>query len=89
MELFHYKVCFKKIMNVRLKKYLAFIPKMAIDISAELQKTLKNITTRNPKYSVNLLIDIVQDYTSNQNEEDLLKLITEYYRRKHISHTSM
>lgn len=76
-------------MNVRLKNYLTFIPKTAIDISAELQKTLKNITTRNPKLSVNLLIDIAQDYTSNQNEEDLLKLITEYYRRKHISHTSM
>ena len=76
-------------MNVRLKKYLAFIPKAAIDISAELQKALKNITTRNPRFSVNLLIDIAQNYTSNQNEEDLLKLITEYYRRKYISHTSM
>jgi len=76
-------------MNVRLKKYLAFIPKAVIDISAELQKALKNITTRNPRFSVNLLIDIAQNYTSNQNEEDLLKLITEYYRRKYISHTSM
>jgi predicted glycosyltransferase len=76
-------------MNVGLKKYLAFIPKAAIDISAELQKTLKNITNKNPIFPVNSLIDIAQDYTSNQNEEDLLKLITEYYRRKHISHTSM
>jgi hypothetical protein len=76
-------------MNVGLKKYLAFIPKAAIDISAELQKTLKNITNKNPIFPVNPLIDIAQDYTSNQNEEDLLKLITEYYRRKHISHTSM
>jgi predicted glycosyltransferase len=76
-------------MNVGLKKYLAFIPNMALDISAEVHKTLKNITTRNPRFSVNLLIDIAQNYTSNQNEEDLLKFITEYYRRKHISHTSM
>lgn len=76
-------------MNVRLKKYLTFIPKTAIDISAEVHKALKNITNRNPRFPVNLLIDIAQDYTSNQNEEDLLKLITEYYRRKYISHTSM
>ena len=35
------------------------------------------------------LIDIALDYISNLKEEDLLKLITEYYGRKHISHTSM
>ncbi|HHT9105745.1 MAG TPA: hypothetical protein ACFYD7_07725 [Candidatus Wujingus californicus] len=49
-------------MNVRLKKYLAFIPKAVIDISAELQKTLNNITTRNQRFSDNPLLDITQDY---------------------------
>ncbi len=49
-------------MNVRLKKYLTFIPKAAIDICAGLQKTLNNIINRNPKIYVNPIIDIAQDY---------------------------
>ena len=73
--------------NIKLLKYLTFKPKTAIEISPEIYEALKQITARNPRLSVNLLIDIALDYISNLKEEDLLKLITEYYGRKHSLHS--
>ncbi|NUO08368.1 MAG: hypothetical protein HUU08_06740 [Candidatus Brocadia sp.] len=70
---------------IKLQKYLMFKPKTAIDISPEIYEALCQITVKNPRLSVNLLIDIALDYISNLKEEDLLKLITEYYGRTHIS----
>ncbi len=64
-------------------KYLLFKPKAAINISPEIYEALQQITAKNPRLSVNLLIDIALDYISNLKEEDLLKLVTEYYGRKH------
>jgi hypothetical protein len=76
--------------NIKLSKYCMFKPKTAIaDISPEIYEALKGIAARNPRLSVNLLIDIALDYISNLKEEDLLKLITEYYGRKHTSDTSI
>lgn len=71
--------------NIELLKYFMFRPKTAIEISPEVYDALKKITERNPRLSVNLLIDVALDYISNLNEEDLLKLITEYYGRKRTS----
>ncbi|WKZ17448.1 MAG: hypothetical protein QY310_08335 [Candidatus Jettenia sp. CY-1] len=64
-------------------------PKTAIEIDPEIFEALKQITAKNPRLSVNLLIDVGLDYISNLKEEDLLKLITEYYGRKHTPHTSI
>ena len=64
-------------------------PKVAIDIDPDIYEALKQITAKNPRLSVNLLIDIALDYISNLKEEDLLKLITEYYGRKHTTRTSI
>ena len=71
--------------NIKLLKYHVFKPKTAIDISPEICEALQQITSENPRLSVDLLIDIALDYISNLKEEDLLKLITEYYGRKHTS----
>ncbi|KAB2834677.1 MAG: hypothetical protein F9K48_05820 [Candidatus Brocadia sp.] len=71
--------------NIKLLKYLVFKPKTALEISPEIYEALKIITAKNPRLSVNLLIDIALDYISNLKEEDLLKLITEYYGRKQTS----
>ncbi len=76
-------------MNVNIAKYLLLKPKTAIEISPEVYEGLKRITAKNPRLSVDLLIDIALDYITNLREEDLLKLITEYYGRKHSSPTSM
>ncbi|MDL1940548.1 hypothetical protein FBQ94_16240 [Candidatus Jettenia sp. AMX1] len=64
-------------------------PKTAIEIDPEIFEALKQITAKNPRLSVNLLIDVGLDYISNLKEEDLLKLITEYYGRKHTPRTSI
>lgn len=69
--------------NIKLQKYLIFKPKNALEISPEIYEALKQISAKNPRLSVNLLVDIALDYISNLKEEDLLKLITEYYGRKH------
>ncbi len=69
-------------MDIKLQKYFMFKSKQAVDISPEVYEALKKITEKNPRLSINLLIDIALDYISNLNEEDLLKLITEYYGRK-------
>ena len=66
-------------MDIKLQKYFMFKSKQAVDISPEVYEALKKITEKNPRLSINLLIDIALDYISNLNEEDLLKLITEYY----------
>ena len=71
--------------NIKLLKYHVFKPKTAIEISPENCEALQQITSENPRLSVDLLIDIALDYISNLKEEDLLKLITEYYGRKHTS----
>ncbi|MEP9410041.1 MAG: hypothetical protein HRF42_01310 [Candidatus Brocadia sp.] len=75
--------------TVKLIKYLVFKPKTAIDVDPEIYEALRQITAKNPRLSVNLLIDVALDYISNLKEEDLLKLITEYYGRKHTSSTSL
>lgn len=75
--------------TIKLIKYLAFKPKTAIDVDPGIYEALKQITARNPRLSVNLLIDVALDYISNLKEEDLLKLITEYYGRKHTTPTSL
>ncbi len=75
--------------DIKLVKYLMLKPKTAIDISPEICDALQQITARNPRLSVNLLIDIALDYISNLKEEDLLKLITDYYGRKHTSSAAM
>ncbi|MFN3531214.1 MAG: hypothetical protein ACK41Q_01675 [Candidatus Brocadia sp.] len=75
--------------TVKLIKYLVLKPKTAIDVDPEIYEALKQITAKNPRLSVNLLIDVALDYVSNLKEEDLLKLITEYYGRKHTSSTSL
>lgn len=71
--------------NTKLLKYHVFKPKTAIEISPEICEALQQITAKNPRLSVDLLIDIALDYISNLKEENLLKLITEYYGRKHTS----
>lgn len=71
--------------NIKLLKYHVFKPKTAIEIGPEICEALQQITAKNPRLSVDLLIDIALDYISNLKEEDLLKLITEYYGRKHTS----
>ena len=71
--------------NIKLLKYHVFKPKTAIEISPEICEALQQITAENPRLSVDLLIDIALDYISNLKEEALLKLITEYYGRKHTS----
>ena len=76
-------------MDIKLQKYFMFKSKQAVDISPEVYEALKKITEKNPRLSVNLLIDIALDYISNLNEEDLLKLITEYYGRKHTANPSI
>lgn len=75
--------------NITTLKYLLFKPKAAITISPEIYEALHQITEKNPRLSVNLLIEIALDYVSNLKEEDLLKLITEYYGRKHTTPTSV
>lgn len=70
---------------VKLIKYLAFKPKTALEVDPEIYEALKQVTAENPRLSVNLLIDVALDYISHLSEEDLLKLITEYYGRKHTS----
>lgn len=81
--------CCKNMDTVKLIKYLVLKPKTAIDVDPEIYEALKQITAKNPRLSVNLLIDVALDYVSNLKEEDLLKLITEYYGRKHTSSTSL
>ncbi|MDN3510081.1 MAG: hypothetical protein NG784_02075 [Candidatus Jettenia sp.] len=76
-------------MDIKLLKYFMLKPKTAIEIDPEIFEALKQITAKNPRLSVNLLIDVGLDYISNLKEEDLLKLITEYYGRKHTPHTSI
>lgn len=76
-------------MNIKLQKYFIFKSKQAVDISPEVYEALKKITEKNPRLSVDLLIDIALDYISNLNEDDLLKLITEYYGRKHTANPSI
>lgn len=76
-------------MNIKLQKYCIFKSKQAVDISPEVYEALKKITEKNPRLSVDLLIDIALDYISNLNEDDLLKLITEYYGRKHTANPSI
>ncbi len=76
-------------MDVKLLKYFMLKPKTAIEIDPEIFEALKQITAKNPRLSVNLLIDVGLDYISNLKEEDLLKLITEYYGRKHTPRTSI
>lgn len=71
--------------TIKLLKYHVIKPKTAIEISPEICEALQQITAKNPRLSVDLLIDIALDYISNLKEEDLLKLITEYYGRKHTS----
>lgn len=71
--------------NIKLLKYHVFKPKTAIEISPSIFEALQQITAKNPRLSVDLLIDIALDYISNLKEEDLLKLITEYYGRTHTS----
>ncbi len=70
-------------MNIKLLQYCLFKPKTAMEIDPEILEALKQITAKNPRLSVDLLIDIALDYISSLEEEDLLKLITEYYGRKH------
>ncbi len=69
-------------MSINIQKYLLIKPKAAIDIDPEVYEALKRITLNNPRLTVNLLIDIAIDFIANQKEEDLLKLIAEYYGRK-------
>lgn len=76
-------------MDIKLLKYFMLKPKTAIEIDPEIFEALKQITVKNPRLSVNLLIDVGLDYISSLKEEDLLKLITEYYGRKHPPHTSV
>ncbi|GAB64163.1 MAG: hypothetical protein DWB56_16385 [Candidatus Jettenia sp.] len=76
-------------MDIKLLKYFMLKPKTAIEIDPEIFEALKQITAKNPRLSVNLLIDVGLDYISNLKEEDLLKLITEYYGRKHTPRTSI
>lgn len=76
-------------MDIKLLKYFMLKPKTAIEIDPEIFEALKQITAKNPRLSVNLLIDVGLDYISNLKEEDLLKLITEYYGRKHTPPTSL
>lgn len=76
-------------MNVKLLQYCLFKPKTAIEMDPEILGALNQITAKNPRLPVNLLIDVALDYISNLKEEDLLKLITEYYGRKHAPHTSV
>lgn len=76
-------------MNIKLLQYCLFKPKTAIEIDPEILESLHQITSKNPRLSVNLLVDIALDYISNLKEEDLLKLITEYYGRKHTSRPSV
>lgn len=71
--------------NIKLVKYHVFKPKTALEISPEMYEALQLITAKNPRLSVDLLIDIALDYVANLKEEELLKLITEYYGRKHTS----
>lgn len=68
------------------KYFLLHQRKTAVDISPELYEQLKQVTEKNPRLSLDLLVDIALDYIAHLKEEDLLKLITEYYGRKH--HTS-
>ena len=70
---------------IKLLKYHVFKPKTALEISPEMYEALQLITAKNPRLSVDLLIDISLDYITNLKEEELLKLITEYYGRKHTS----
>lgn len=76
-------------MGAKIQKYLLVKPKAAIDVDPEVYEALKQITLNNPRLTVNLLIDIALDFIANQKEEDLLKLIAEYYGRKHTTHPSM
>ena len=76
-------------MGAKIQKYLLMKPKTAIDIDPDVYDALKHITQNNPRLTVNLLIDIALDFIANQKEEDLLKLIAEYYGRKHTTHPSM
>jgi hypothetical protein len=69
-------------MGINIQKYLLIKPKAAIDIDPEVYEALKRITLNNPRLTVNLLVDIAIDFIANQKEEDLLKLIAEYYGRK-------
>lgn len=75
-------------MEIKLINYCMFKPKTAIELNPEILEALKQITEKNPRLSVNLLIDVALDYISSLEEEDLLKLITEYYGRKHPPHIS-
>lgn len=72
-------------MGAKIQKYLLVKPKTAIDIDPAVYEALKQITRNNPRLTVNLLIDIALDFIANQKEEDLLKLIAEYYGRKHTT----
>ncbi|KKO18473.1 MAG: hypothetical protein DCC43_12770 [Candidatus Brocadia sp.] len=71
--------------NIKLIKYHLFKSKTALEISPEIYEALQSITAKNPRLSVDLLVDIALDYISNLKEEDLLKLITDYYGRKHTA----
>jgi hypothetical protein len=75
-------------MNVKLIKYCMFKPKAALEMDTETLEALKEITAKNPRLTVDLLIDIALDYVASLKEEELLKLITEYYGRKHPPHQS-
>ncbi len=71
--------------NIKLLKYHVFKSKTALEIKPEMYKALQSTTAKNPRLSVDLLIDVALDYITNLKEEELLKLITEYYGRKHTS----
>ncbi|MGQ3685991.1 MAG: hypothetical protein ACUBOA_13450 [Candidatus Loosdrechtia sp.] len=70
-------------MNVKLIKYCMFKPKSALEIDTDTLEALKKITEKNPRLTIDLLIDIALDYIASLEDEKLLKLITEYYGRKH------
>ena len=61
---------------------------MITDITSGIYVALKQTNTKNPGISIHFIINIALDYISNL-KEDSLKLITNYYGRKHTPHTSM
>ena len=61
---------------------------MITDITSGIYVTLQQINAKNPKIFIHFIINTALDYVSNLKEYPL-KLITNYYGRKHISHTSM